>query len=198
MTHTITMRLLWHGVCMTKRNPNLIEANYQKTLHELQVNKIELEAQNEALIAIQEQLLASEHSYSYLYDYSPVGYISIGDNDIILRANLTVCLLLNITKEKIVGSTLADHINPQDQDIYYFYRRKNNPSCELRLKRIEDGTIWVRLISRILRNGSEMEYLTIISDISNYKRVEEAKQEAKPLLTMLRSSVSVETPHSIA
>ncbi|RPJ81631.1 MAG: PAS domain-containing sensor histidine kinase, partial [Deltaproteobacteria bacterium] len=160
---------------MTKSN--LLEKNieYERIIQELKIHKIEVEMQNHELRCARERLEAAEQDYADLYDYSPVGYLSIGEDDRILRANLTICLLLNAAKERIIGSRLADYINAQDQDIYYFYRKENNPVCDVRLK-ISDGTLWVRLESR-KRHSLGVKYLTIMSDISSYKRIEDAKIE---------------------
>src|SRR5215472_10923566 len=58
-------------------------------VQELEVHQIELERQNEDLRRAQSELEESRDELSDLYDFAPVGYLTLGeDTVIILRANL--------------------------------------------------------------------------------------------------------------
>ena len=64
-----------------------------QALHELTVHQIELEMQNEELRHAQAELEAARARYFDLYDLAPVSYLTIGQNGLILEANLTAAKL---------------------------------------------------------------------------------------------------------
>ena len=49
----------------------------QRLVHDLEVHQIELEMQNRQLREAQEQLGASRDRYADLYDFGPLGYVSL-------------------------------------------------------------------------------------------------------------------------
>jgi len=65
-----------------------------KIIHELQTYQIELELQNEDLRLSQQELMKSRMSYEELYDFAPVGYLTLNLKGLILKANLTFSNML--------------------------------------------------------------------------------------------------------
>lgn len=148
-------------------------------LHELHVYQIELEMQNEELHKTEEALDYERKHYFELYDLAPVGYCTLNEEGIIIQANLTSATLLGLAHHELVNQPIAHFILKEDQDIYYFYRKKfidegEFPSCELRMLK-QDGTqFWAHLsASRHGVEGTSVKIYLIISDISEYKRLEE-------------------------
>ena len=61
----------------------------RRLLHELQVHQIELEMQNEELQQARAETEAVVGQYTDLYDFAPVGYVTLHRDGTIRQANLT-------------------------------------------------------------------------------------------------------------
>ncbi|MCU0857875.1 MAG: hypothetical protein MUC65_05660, partial [Pontiellaceae bacterium] len=60
-----------------------------RMVQELHVHQIKLEMQNENLRTVYAQLDEARERYSDLYDFAPVGYLTLSEKGLILEANLT-------------------------------------------------------------------------------------------------------------
>ena len=80
----------------------LSSAEIRRTLHELRVHQAEIEIQNEELRRAQEELDALSVRYFNLYDLAPAGYCTVGENGLILEANLTVAALLGAARGVLI------------------------------------------------------------------------------------------------
>ena len=69
-----------------------------KLMHELRTHQIVLEIQNEALQQSQLALEASRDEHADLYEFAPVGYLTLSDTGLIAKINLTAANLLGIER----------------------------------------------------------------------------------------------------
>ena len=119
-------------------------------LHELETHQIELEMQNEELRAAQEELIAARDRYTELYDFAPVGYLTLGEKGLIVEANLRAAEMLGVPLTVLIHRRLSEFILPDDQDTFYFLRNRmktvlRERECELRLRRPNETAFWIRL-----------------------------------------------------
>ncbi len=141
--------------------PKVIDPeNIHVLVHELRMYQLELEIQNEELRRSQEDLAASKESYMDLYDFAPVGYLTVNKAGIILEANHTAAFLLRVAPGTLVKQPIFRFILPDDQDIYY-HRHKASfatdepQTCKLRLLRTDCRPFWARLESGAVRDGGQ-------------------------------------------
>lgn len=88
-------------------------------LHELLVHKIELEMQNEELWNAHNALQEARDRYLDLYEFAPVGYITIDHEDRIHEINLTGASLLGDNRSELVGTRFSHCVSPQSSDDWF-------------------------------------------------------------------------------
>jgi PAS domain-containing protein len=108
----------------------------QRLVHELQVHQIELELQNEELREAQVALAEARDRYSDLYEFAPVGYLSVGPDGVIREANLTAAKLLARERASLIGKRLSHFVARQSQNALFLRWREALQSrvrttCEL-------------------------------------------------------------------
>ena len=145
------------------------ETDIKKIIHELRVHQEELEIQNEELQQTQLQLKASHRKYTDLYDFAPVGYLTLDKDGIILDANLTASRTLNIERGILTKSRFGLYVDNEDKDKFHLYLRnvfktKSAQSCELRFLK-KDGSKFYAHLEGIYIKGSENTGLCRISVI---------------------------------
>ena len=87
----------------------------QKLVHELQVHQIELEMQNDELRRTQMDLQFSCDRYADLYDFAPVGFLTLNVQGEILEANLTACQILEVERKALLHQKLEAFVIAADQ-----------------------------------------------------------------------------------
>lgn len=88
-------------------------------LHELLVNRIELELQNEELCAAYLALTTTRDRYFELYETAPVGYITLTHEGLIGEINLTGAVMLGVARSQLVGHHFARFIANSDSDRWH-------------------------------------------------------------------------------
>jgi two-component system cell cycle sensor histidine kinase/response regulator CckA len=165
---------------MSEKSPTLSPEDTLRLLHELRVNQVELEMQNEELRLAQMKLEASNERYFDLYNLAPFGYITLDQDIRIIEVNLTGELLLGMERCNLVKQPLTNFIASEDQSIFYMYRRQLNVQqmskvCEMRLVRKNNSCFWAQVKMTVVRDSESGNnvYRVVIIDISENKQAEE-------------------------
>jgi len=169
----------------------------QSIIHELDTHRIELELQNEELLASEKNLHDSVQNYMELYDFSPVGYCSLNTEGVIVNANLTFTVMLNITRKKLINRRFASFVLNSDKDIFYFYQKafvnQTVTSCELRLQPQNNLPFWIK-IDASYKSGL---ILLAITDISYLKAMESELLLAANIFEEGDEAIMVASPNRI-
>jgi diguanylate cyclase (GGDEF)-like protein/PAS domain S-box-containing protein len=90
----------------------------QHLLEELEIHQIELELQNEHLNLARSQLESALSQSSELYDFSPVGSLSLDASGTITKLNLSAARLLGAERTRLLGSKLALYVSEADRPVF--------------------------------------------------------------------------------
>ena len=82
--------------------------------HELRVHQIELESQNEDLRNTQLDLAAARDRFIDLYDFAPVGYLTLDHDGRITELNLTGAALLGAPRKSLIGRHFSGFVTAAD------------------------------------------------------------------------------------
>ncbi len=119
-------------------------------LHELRVHQIELGMQNEALRSSQLALEDARDRYVHLFEFAPVGYLTLSRNGIIDEINLTATRMLGVERVQLLGHRLVEFVQNADRDRCHVFLRKlctapAEHACEVCMQRPDDELLPVRL-----------------------------------------------------
>jgi two-component system, NtrC family, sensor kinase len=158
----------------TSRLPSARDA----LVHDLQVHQLELEMQNEQLFNTQELLHESLEKYADLYNFAPVGYITLDRDGLILEANLTFSSQIDLNRADLINTPLGVYLAGEDRGrlrahLDEVFATEGRQTCELRLEKPKGPILYIQLTSIALKkdDGSQL-CRTSVTDISIRRDVE--------------------------
>jgi PAS domain S-box-containing protein len=163
----------------SKSRPTIEDA--QKLVHELQVHQTELEMQNDELRAAHFELAMSRDRYAELYDFAPVGYVTINSATGIVDANGAAIAMLGFNSASINTGRLnfSHFVARESQDDWFKFSRsifasEEKQRCELTLRGGNGAAINVILESIAVRNvsGDLDRCMIALIDITERKKLE--------------------------
>jgi signal transduction histidine kinase len=100
------------------------ETNMQRTLQELEIHQIELEMQNAELQKARDELEAALEMYTDLYDFAPMGYLTLDPEMIIRKVNLAGASLLQTTRSALVNQSFRPFVSAADLPAFGAFLQK--------------------------------------------------------------------------
>jgi two-component system, cell cycle sensor histidine kinase and response regulator CckA len=151
-------------------------ADPQRLIHELQVHQIELEMQNGELQKARGEMEAALEKYTDLYDFAPVGYLTLDREGAIREANLASASLLGIERSRLVKRRLGRCVSATDQPAFNaflarVFESKTREFCEVTLLNEGKPNFAARIEAAVAASGRECR--AVLQDITERKRAEE-------------------------
>lgn len=172
---------------------NIMPAQVQKRpveelLHELQIHHVELEMQAEQLRSAQIALEESRDRYVSLYDFAPVGYLTLTDAGLIAEVNLTGAALLEMERKKLLQCRFTKFVAPEDRDRWHQHfslalQQSGKQNGELALVRA-DGTVFHARLDclHMTEDGKAGMTRIAFTDVTERKRIETMLRESEEKL----------------
>jgi len=175
-------------------SPNLTGQTQEKLIHELGVHQIELEMQAEQLRAAHLALEESRDKYLDLYEFAPLGYLTLTNKALITEVNLSGAALLGVERSRLVNHGLGRFIAPKDQEVWdqYFIKVQQHgekQTCTLTLKR-GDGSMFPARLEGIRINESDgtITIRIALSDITDIWQIEALRESEKEFRQLFESA----------
>lgn len=120
-------------------------ADALKLLHELQTHQVELDLQQEQLLANEREIAAHLAHYKALFDFAPAGYLIADLNGKIIRSNQAAAELLGVPPDELYHRPIERFLAPESR-----------PALANLLARLRDGTANAAcaVTSRVMRPGT--------------------------------------------
>ena len=158
----------------------------QCLLHELQVHQIELEIQNRELRESQQLLEEARDLYADLYDFAPVGYLTLDSKAKIIDINLRGAVMLGRERNRLVGLPLVSLLAPGESRILFehlaqVFQTTASAVHELRLKPVDGRSRVVRIysVAEKSRHATANSCHAALVDISQQRQAEDALKQSE-------------------
>lgn len=148
-------------------------------IHELKIYQAELEIQNEELKRAQQEISELHQEYEDLYEFAPCGYVTMNNQGIIKRINLTGANLVGKHRKILPHSGFSPFIATGWENLYLAALQKaggtgEKQSIELLPNRDKDQPIWIQADIQADRDktGTVIQWRMVLVDISLEKKAD--------------------------
>ncbi len=144
--------------------------------------------QNEELRRDRLELELAHERYVDLYDFAPVGHLTLDANGVVAGANLTAATLLCRERQALVGRRFPGFVATRDADRWHRFfaellQHDERSSCRLVLAR-GDGSTFDATLACERRAGATTgsSVRIVLTDVSEFSRLERALHGTKERL----------------
>ena len=154
----------------------------QRLVEELEIHQVKLEMQNAELCQARGELESALATYTDLYDFAPVGYITLNHDGVIRALNYTAACLFGVERSWLLGSTFGLLVAYQARHRFAAFLDNvfvslGKDSCEMPLMRAGSFPFIVHIEAVALGTGQECRIALI--DITARKESEEALKNSE-------------------
>lgn len=165
-------------------------------VHELRVHQIELEIQNDELRRDQVELQEAHERILALYDFAPVGYLTLDVRGFITAANLTGARLLGVERRQLVGRRFSALLASADGDRWHVFfgalthRNSLNNLGDFAVERPDGTAFTASVVCNLQETRPELgpEVRMVLTDATEPRRLERTLRETKARLSLVIDS----------
>jgi PAS domain S-box-containing protein len=167
----------------------------QRLVHELRVHQIELEMQNEQLQQARAKAETFLAQYTGLYEFAPIGYMTLDREGTIRDVNLTGVRLLGVERPQLVKRRFGQFVAESDRRAFSDFLQKvfaseDKECCVVTLPREDSQPLVVQVEGTRSADGQECR--AVVLDITGRRQAEEqtraAQAETQRLLVLSEQS----------
>lgn len=156
-----------------KMDVMLTEMEVKKLMYELQVHQIELEMQNEELKQTYATAETALKKYTMLYDFSPMGYLTIDLVGSIHELNFTAAEMLGDKRIILLNSNFKLFVEENSKRIFNnflskLYQTKEKESCKIKLG-YDKRTLCSVYMEGIITDDDQKCLLSVV-DLSGFEK----------------------------
>jgi PAS domain S-box-containing protein len=156
----------------------------QRLVHELEVHRVELEMQSEEFQHTRNKLETGLEKYNDLYDFAPVGYMTLDPLGTILEANLTAASLLGINRDHLVKRRFGLYVSADDLSVFNaflvrLFESHGRQFCEVTLLKPDKPPLEIRIEAVLAASGRECR--AALQDITGRNQAEAAQLVSRKL-----------------
>ena len=175
---------------------HIMEKDARYIIHELQINQIELELQNDELKSANTKAQYLSDKYTDLYNFAPSGYFTLNKNGKILEANLSGAALLRIDGNCLINNRFQAFVDPDyiglfDAFVNCIIKTDKKQVCEIQLFSNDAVPVFVRIEGTVVhaKEGGAKQILISVMDITEHKQIKEYKESAEKSLQLLNETL---------
>lgn len=101
-----------------------LDADREHLIHEMDVRQAELEIQNEELKRLRDEAEELAAKYMDIYDFAPIGYVTLNPEGVIVQANLTAASMIGKLRADLIGRPFLSWIDPASGPGFWEFLKK--------------------------------------------------------------------------
>ncbi|HKJ76217.1 MAG TPA: diguanylate cyclase, partial [Gammaproteobacteria bacterium] len=172
-------------------------------LHELRTHQEELRTQNEALMAAQRELEESQRRYLHLFEYAPIGYLTLDGRGVVQELNLAGSEILGQPRGMIVGKPFSLFLDRRHRTAFNNHVlevfRGQRASLELEIATQDRDAIPLEFESRPVfgPEGEVVQCWAAFRDIARRRQAEADAELAQRIIQNAHEGVMVTDPKGV-
>ena len=175
----------------------------ERLIEELQIHQIELELQNEELRSVRDELEVSLARVTDLYDFAPLGYVSLDARGSIVELNLAGAAMLGKERARLIGQSFTPCVAPAARPTFEGFLAElragaNRASCDVVLASPLERKRQVHLdaVREPPTRGTDWRCRAALTDITQQAETAEklSQQRARLALRYLLTSALSSAP----